>query len=239
MLGCWRSSWARSAPAAVGECPPGGRRRRLLLGAALRPPCPRACSPASRAAQVHVRALLTTQCFQHCQFLLAHRLSHFEKVLGEPRFTTWATLAAHLCLVVAGVRAAGISVARQPSARTLQPHRAPRAYCTQLILTMFAVRRCSMPGDKLGQVRQPAPAGPSMAASCARSAPTAAGANSPSALSTALNSGLISRPTSRTCCRSPGSTPGLLWVANHTCLCAGSLLQVAGSRCGGVGGKRR
>ena len=128
MLGCWRSSWARSAPAAVGECPPGGRRRRLLLGAALRPPCPRACSPASRAAQVHVRALLTTQCFQHCQFLLAHRLSHFEKVLGEPRFTTWATLAAHLCLVVAGVRAAGISVARQPSARTLQPHRAPRGH---------------------------------------------------------------------------------------------------------------
>ena len=117
MLGCWRSSWARSAPAAVGECPPGGRRRRLLLGAALRPPCPRACSPASRAAQVHVRALLTTQCFQHCQFLLAHRLSHFEKVLGEPRFTTWATLAAHLCLVVAGVRAAGISVARQPPAK--------------------------------------------------------------------------------------------------------------------------
>ena len=62
---------------------------------------------------------LLTQCFQHCQFLLAHRLSHFEKVLGEPRFTTWATLAAHLCLVVAGVRAAGISVARQPPARTI------------------------------------------------------------------------------------------------------------------------
>ena len=63
--------------------------------------------------------------------------------------------------------------------------------------------------------------------------------NSPSALSTARNSGLISRPTSRTCRRSPGSTPGLLWAANHTCLCAGSLLQVAESRCGGVGGKRR
>ena len=127
MLGCWRSSWARSAPAAVGECPPGGRRRRLLLGAALRPPCPRACSPASRAAQVHVRALLTTQCFQHCQFLLAHRLSHFEKVLGEPRFTTWATLAAHLCLVVAGVRAAGSRLAFWPRARALRWVQEPRA----------------------------------------------------------------------------------------------------------------
>eukprot|EP01052_Picozoa_sp_SAG31_P024374 SAG31_NODE_2069_length_6520_cov_9.531226_2_plen_175_part_00 len=42
--------------------------------------------------------------------------------------------------------------------------------------------------------------------------PTSPGANSPSALSTALNSCAtwrISRPTSRTCCRSPGSTPGL------------------------------
>ena len=92
---------------------------------------------------------------------------------------------------------------------------------------------------RFAKVRQPAPAGPWMAASCAWSAPTSAGANPPSALSTALNSGLISRPTSRTCCRSPGSTPGLLWAANHTCLCAGSLLQEAGSKCGGVGGKRR
>ena len=121
----------------------------------------------------------------------------------------------------------------------LQPHRASRGCCTQLIFLQFAVRRCSMTGGRLGQVRQPAPAGPWMAASCATSAPTSAGANSPSALSTARNSGLISRPTPRTCCRSPGSTPGLLWAANHTCLCAGSLLQVAESRCGGVGGKRR
>ena len=87
----WRPSWARCASLTGEERQPGGRRRRLQLGASQRPPCPRPCFPASRAAQAHVRALSATQCFQHCQFLLAHRLSHFEKVLGEPRRATWVS----------------------------------------------------------------------------------------------------------------------------------------------------
>ena len=208
-----------------------------MLGATQRPPCPHACPPASRAAQVHVRALFATQCFQHCQLLLAHRLSPFEKVLGEPRFTTWATLAAHLCLVVAGVRAARISVARQPPAKI-----STATSCdTGTLRTAHPDAICS---SQLQYPRGKAVESPPPLHLLAfgwllhaHAAPTSPWASSPSALSTALNSRLISPPTSRTCCKSPGLTPGLLWEANQTCLCAGSLLQVADAKCGGMGGK--
>eukprot|EP01052_Picozoa_sp_SAG31_P045367 SAG31_NODE_8253_length_1488_cov_4.167747_1_plen_158_part_00 len=69
LLGRWRPSWARSAPAPTGERTPGGRRRRVLLGATLRPPCePRAHHPhcAFSACSTHLskdlRCWLQKQC---------------------------------------------------------------------------------------------------------------------------------------------------------------------------------
>ena len=211
----------------------------MQLGICRRPPCPPRFFAGQPAAHVQVRALLTTKCFQHCLNPLAHRFVHFEKVLEEPTLTTWATLAAHLCLVVAGVRAARISVARQPPARidaapacptgTLRTAHPDDVCSSQLQCPRWEVVGSAPPLHLLA----------SGSLLPAHAAPTSPWASSPSALSTALNSGLISPPTSRTCCKSPGSTPGLLWEANQTCLCAGSLLQVADAKCGGMGGKRR
>ena len=140
LLWRWRPSWARCAPATGGGRQPGGRRRRLQPGASQRPPCPRPCFAASRAAQVHVRALSVTQCFQHCQFPLADRLGSFEKALEEPGHATWAAPAAHLCLVVAGVSQAGSwlgagqghalpGACASPEPRPHHPH---RAFCAHL-----------------------------------------------------------------------------------------------------------